>query len=671
MITPARPLRIKQILTGNGRAQDNAKTPWCGKDNEEVLMHRSWVSIATIIELSRKQNNRKPVIYLPFLFCNETIVQFEKDVEIVYYDINEDYSPCIQSIKAESKNIKPDIIVVVHYFGRVYDTNDIRMFCDNNTCLLVDDATHVLYPKETYKFRGDFIIFSPWKSLGIPDGAVLVINNDIFGNAKDITKYEIERILSTYREYSKRRVSIWKLKKLIQKLIPNSAIKYKSEVERVEYSIEEKYQISDYSKQFLLTIKLQDLELLGDIKGINYEVISDYLVKKYGVVVKSNNKACVPYGLFIESKDSVEKEQIRKDLLKLGKVANSWPDVRKDIKECPEYAKRSDNHLLIAIHDGIKLNRWVPHTCSDIEKEPDISAEVRVISLSEYESYLLRVSSVIPFLQAQAYTSAKKDVSNWKKKHCCVLVNGEVAAVYTELSKYGIVYRINKGPIFVRPEYTDEVIGIIRKRYRYKGILFWAPNLLFEGEMLQLMIRRGFRYCSNHQTTGFLDLYKNEPELMSDMTTKWRNQLKKALKSEVKIEQVKDYDEFVTLLKLHAEDKEKRKYSDSGDGITDYLFKTGALKVYASYSAEEVLAFVFIAEYYNTATYYIGWSSEEGYKLNMNRLLLWHAILQSKTNGCRWFDLGGIDLIYTKGVAEFKLGLGCEVYKYVGEYIGV
>ena len=87
-------------------------------------------------------------------------------------------------------------------------------------------------------------------------------------------------------------------------------------------------------------------------------------------------------------------------------------------------------------------------------------------------------------------------------------------------------------------------------------------------------------------------------------------------------------------------------------------------------SDDSTLAFIMVALHGTSATYYIGWNSEKGYQLNLNKLLLWEAIRDLKKRGFRWFDLGGIDFVHTQGIAEFKMGTGCEYYELSGEFVG-
>ena len=54
--------------------------------------------------------------------------------------------------------------------------------------------------------------------------------------------------------------------------------------------------------------------------------------------------------------------------------------------------------------------------------------------------------------------------------------------------------------------------------------------------------------------------------------------------------------------------------------------------------------------------------------MQANSVLLWHAILQAKRSGCRWFDVGGLGKSTPRGIAEFKKGINASPYELVGEW---
>jgi lipid II:glycine glycyltransferase (peptidoglycan interpeptide bridge formation enzyme) len=70
----------------------------------------------------------------------------------------------------------------------------------------------------------------------------------------------------------------------------------------------------------------------------------------------------------------------------------------------------------------------------------------------------------------------------------------------------------------------------------------------------------------------------------------------------------------------------------------------------------------------STATYLIGNTKSLGRKYNANYVLLWTAIKNAKNEGCKWFDIGGLDSTTPHGIAHFKKGLKAAPYFLVGEW---
>lgn len=69
-----------------------------------------------------------------------------------------------------------------------------------------------------------------------------------------------------------------------------------------------------------------------------------------------------------------------------------------------------------------------------------------------------------------------------------------------------------------------------------------------------------------------------------------------------------------------------------------------------------------------TALDFIVSTNNEGVAMEASSSLYWHAILHAKQNGCRWFDIGGLNKSTPKGIAEFKSGLNANPYRLVGEW---
>ena len=80
------------------------------------------------------------------------------------------------------------------------------------------------------------------------------------------------------------------------------------------------------------------------------------------------------------------------------------------------------------------------------------------------------------------------------------------------------------------------------------------------------------------------------------------------------------------------------------------------------------LGSILISRQFKNLIYLIGWSSEDGRKLNVNYILLWEAITYFKSKDCKIFDLGGL-IGNNHPIDFFKLGMNGSYYENCGEYI--
>ena len=77
---------------------------------------------------------------------------------------------------------------------------------------------------------------------------------------------------------------------------------------------------------------------------------------------------------------------------------------------------------------------------------------------------------------------------------------------------------------------------------------------------------------------------------------------------------------------------------------------------------------ILISKQFTNLIYLIGWSSDEGRKVNVNYMLLWEAIIYFKLEECKAFDLGGL-IGNNHPIDFFKLGMSGNYYENSGEYI--
>jgi dTDP-4-amino-4,6-dideoxygalactose transaminase len=70
-------------------------------------------------------------------------------------------------------------VVLIHYLGFPGPLREVREVCDRLGIALIEDCAHALYSRDdevALGSVGDLAIFSPWKSLPLPDGGILRVN---------------------------------------------------------------------------------------------------------------------------------------------------------------------------------------------------------------------------------------------------------------------------------------------------------------------------------------------------------------------------------------------------------------------------------------------------------------------------------------------------------------
>ena len=151
---------------------------WDSKSGEHqfYLSRSSWSILSICIFRLKRLNQQSINLFLPNYFCNDPIPLLnQKNINLIYYEIDDQFEPDLQHLNNLSETFKPDIFLGVHYFGKPLASNDLKNFCIKNKCWYIEDATHCLKRDKVIGDQGDFVIFSPYKHLAIPNGAILIV----------------------------------------------------------------------------------------------------------------------------------------------------------------------------------------------------------------------------------------------------------------------------------------------------------------------------------------------------------------------------------------------------------------------------------------------------------------------------------------------------------------
>lgn len=657
--------------------EHNTNTVWGAVGVGEVVTHRSWISIKLIIEWARQNKGAdgKVCVFFPDYYCYDTIFQLKDMIDIVYYPIMPDLRPDVKACRELCREKRPDIIICCHYFGIIQSFNDMSVLAKQQNAILVEDAVHVLYSDKVGR-SSDFIIFSPWKLLGLPDGAVLVVGkkSKYADNVKSVTAWFEDR----QESLESFRVCKWKCKKAIQKILPTFRPGSEAAIDistAGEPARERVYTVSRFSRGLLHEISRETVLEIGERRKENLYYLAEFCQRSYGMRLKYVYEGDIPYAAIFDLKN-MDTRTICTELGKLGRIVSKWPTLSQGLPEGSRAADMLADMLMISVHQGLNINYIARHMerKRKLKKNDDISFVT--LDENEYMDLLQRTDRFTPLLQSNVWGEVKQEVQGWNPRYNAIRLNGETVGCFLVLTKKRIVTvnRINQGICWLSdPDRVQRyrIYGELKAKYTKRGqILFLSPREPRTGEVLSEMLGNGFRYRNAFWASGLIDLAEDIDIMRSNLDSKWRNQLKKAEKGPITVAVETAEDELEVLLKMHIRHKSEKGYDDSGDDITRALLRKKAVIAIIARLNIEIVGFVMLARHDNNATYYIGWSSEMGYQHNVNKLLLWTAVLKLKEIGVRWLDLGGIDNVHTKNIADFKLGMGCEYFETAGEFAG-
>ncbi|MFN3938082.1 MAG: lipid II:glycine glycyltransferase FemX [Gemmobacter sp.] len=190
-------------------------------------------------------------------------------------------------------------------------------------------------------------------------------------------------------------------------------------------------------------------------------------------------------------------------------------------------------------------------------------------------------------------------------------------------------------------------------RVRPSGTAFADPDRWAEAAR-----SAGFRpasapraYCSSA-----IDLAQDDATLMRSFDGKWRTDLRFALKSGLGLDAGDDAGLRDRFLRLFAEVKGAKGFRP--DIAPEFHFALSGPDyrcevLIATRNAQDV-AGVAVGHSGPCSTYLFGATGPAGRPLRAGYFLTWEALRRSRTQGARWYDLGGIDPAENPDVARFK-----------------
>jgi femAB family protein len=671
-----------------GLKKNKQNSPFYFSERTKYLK-RSEQSLQLIINAFRSFYGAKKIkISVPAFFCYTTLSYIlDDDIEVLYYPITDTLDPDWEQINVIEENA--DIFLFVHFFGKYHDISIARKYCNDKHCFLIEDCAHVLFEDGQFGQQGDFVIYSPHKQLPLPEGAILRWNEGYHEKVLEL----VERFESFIQGNDSRLNWGWRVKKLIQKVLKiGKSPDYKNEVHYANNVIKREHDIekvSDYAYKNLLSYSREEILRIREIRRDNFEVIKEFLLSFDKKITFLNDSLEAPYFLAADLRGCDDKKDLLNILSKSRLMLLFWPDLDPTLQGKEEFVREkeiSKNILLVPIHQSIQSDQLIFSLWEKNENEDNnLPSDIQITWLKteeheqEYKSlYSLVQKSNIP--QDFDYGKVKSDDGNWKVRRGIIKSGEDNIGVIQILEKkilFFLLVRLNRGPLFlegINTEFaTKRVLLLLRNRYPHPIPIFYNSNEQYSIKNIVGLRSIGYRRWNSHTySSALVDLTMPEEVIVDNLKKNWKKRYKKGLKNRYVIKS--DIEKFKTLLDLYEQDQENRGFQ----GISRHILETlvtsmpDSLKFY--YIEEnngEIISLFMIYSHGHCATSIVGWNSEKGRDLYLNNVLYMHAILEEKKCGKIYFDIGGIDDVYTEGVAEYKRGIRGQEYRLLGEFFNI
>lgn len=170
---------------------------------------------------------------------------------------------------------------------------------------------------------------------------------------------------------------------------------------------------------------------------------------------------------------------------------------------------------------------------------------------------------------------------------------------------------------------------------------------------------------TNVYRTFLLDLAPPVEQLRRNLDKKWRNQLTRSEKNDLKIVSGTTVDEYQVFAGIYDEMRKRKAFETTVDiaefrRIQEDLPEAHRMRIFICQQHGLPLGGIVVSALGDSAIYLLGATSDEGLNSKGAYLLQWTMIQWLKDNGFRWYDLGGIDPKANPGVYSFKRGLSGE-----------
>ena len=297
------------------------------------------------------------------------------------------------------------------------------------------------------------------------------------------------------------------------------------------------------------------------------------------------------------------------------------------------------------------------------------------------------------FLQTAAWGEIKSKWG-WRARRVAVRRDGIFAAgaqvLFRALPLGRSIAYCPRGPVVPDndPSLLAALLNEMHRVCREEGALLLTvePNWPLPTGGVALLEGLGFlqaEHTVQPSATIMLDLCPEPEEILAQMHSKWRYNIRLSERKEVQV-RVGGVEDFGTFYGLSAVTGERDEFAIRPQQYYEDVWRAfgpeHARLLIAEYEGKPLAAIV-VVKVGRTATYLYGASSNEERNRMPNHALQWAAMQWAREEGCHWYDFWGIppevpdDGAVAElgegglwGVFRFKQGFGGKVVKYPGAW---
>mgnify|MGYP001375914813 CR=1 FL=1 len=341
---------------------------WCKPPDKAYWFSRSAWSFVTIVRLKHLIEN-KPFssiyVWIPDFFCNMSLELLRNmGVNLIFYPIKDDLFPDEEACYKIAHKIKLDLFLFVHYFGIPIIPNWLTDFCKQKKAWLIEDAVHALYPFRGIGEFGDFVLYSPYKLLPMPDGAIMIIRKGGPNNILSDTsiEYELNKIVgSLYKKsgFSEDASLIWLAKRVLQMLGLRGS--HKTPFMNNSNSTHIVFQhpkMTSLAKSFL-SLLIDLLDSVASIRKHNLQTWYFYLSAIFNKEDLNylNDIEYIPYLACLVCNNEKTAERIYRILQEMRLPVMTWPDLPPETVNSPEIhnvaIKLRRTRIYLPVHESV------------------------------------------------------------------------------------------------------------------------------------------------------------------------------------------------------------------------------------------------------------------------------------------------------------------------------